>query len=107
MATLRASDEEEMACVIPFTVTTNGTFQPCFVVATGIFSPDDVECTEGRLLVATYTEKSPRLEVVTSVPINGYGFALVEVNGLIAVAVNTSVSFSLARTNAPPAMLLT
>lgn len=96
LATLCSPDDEEMSCIIPFTVKNGSESRPCFIVGTGVLHSDNLECTEGRLLLVTCGDSSSRLEISASAQVNGYAYAVVEVEGLIAVAVNTSVSLNFA-----------
>jgi len=91
--------EEEITAVHTLLVPFDEGTLPCFAVGSCRYKAGETEPTEGQLLVFWVHSdgSSAKLAPATSTPLNGCTYAFADINGMIAVAVGSSVCPLLAR----------
>lgn len=98
LAQFTCGENEEIASVLAFTLTTQNDKQPFFCIGTLVYKEDEIEPSTGRLIVLTVaTTKNgtaKEFKTVATANVGGCVFALKSVGGKIVASVNSSVRFA-------------
>jgi DNA damage-binding protein 1 len=85
--------EEEVTAVHTLLVSFDGAALPCFAVGSSEYKAGEIEPTDGQLRIFwVHSDGSAaKLAPATTTQVNGCIFAFADINGMVAVGVNSSV----------------
>lgn len=97
LAQVDLQNDEHIMSLAVLNVTVNDKLQPLFCVGTTFLRNDEMEPSSGRILLFEPTQPSPtvtQLRRVASDNVSGCVYSLAVIDGMLAAAINSSVSSS-------------